>query len=39
MVSVDSIVAETPKLLAKGLKETGLSQSGKLVVVKVCFSQ
>lgn len=35
LVSVDNIVAETPRLLAQGLKQTGLAQSGKLVVVKV----
>lgn len=35
LVSVDNIVAETPRLLAQGLKESGLSQSGKLIVVKV----
>lgn len=34
-MSVDNIVAETPRLLAKGLQQTGLAQSGKLVVVKV----
>ena len=36
IVSVDNVVAETPRLLAQGLREAGLSQSGKLVVVKVC---
>lgn len=36
-MSVDNIVAETPRLLAKGLQQTGLAQSGKLVVVKVSF--
>ncbi|CAM9362910.1 unnamed protein product, partial [Ectocarpus sp. 4 AP-2014] len=35
LVSVDTIVAETPRRLAQGLQDTGLSQSGKLVVVKV----
>lgn len=35
VVSVDNVVAETPHLLAQGLREQGLSQSGKLVVVKV----
>lgn len=35
LVSVDNIVAETPRLLAQGLRQTGLAQSGKLVVVKV----
>ncbi|CAM9500221.1 unnamed protein product [Scytosiphon promiscuus] len=35
LVSVDNIVAETPRLLAQGLKASGLSHSGKLVVVKV----
>lgn len=35
LVSVDSIVADTPKQLAQGLRETGVSQSGKLVVMKV----
>lgn len=35
LVSVDNIVAETPRLLAHGLKQTGLAHSGKLIVVKV----
>lgn len=38
LVSVDSIVAETPRLLAQSLQDTGLSKSGKLVVVKVCIT-
>lgn len=39
LVSVDNIVAETPRLLAQGLMDSGLSQSGKLVVVKVSMGR
>lgn len=35
LVCVDDIVAESPRPLAQSLKERGVSQSGKLVVMKV----
>lgn len=34
VVSVHSIVADTPTSLAKGLTDEGISQSGELVVMK-----
>lgn len=35
IVSVGNIVAMTPRSLADGLSQSGLSRSGKLVVLKV----